>query len=78
MVKVAVTVRAVVIATVQLLVPVQAPVQPENVFPELAVADKVTDLPLAYSSVQSEPQLIPAGELATVPVPVPDLITVRV
>ncbi|ODS60140.1 MAG: hypothetical protein ABS37_18665 [Acidovorax sp. SCN 65-108] len=35
----------------------------------------VTTVPLAKDSVQSVPQLIPAGELVTMPVP--DLLTVR-
>jgi hypothetical protein len=58
-------------------VPEQAPDQPAKVLPESAVADRVTDVPLVYSLEQSEPQLIPAGELAAVPFPVPDFKTVR-
>jgi hypothetical protein len=53
------------------------PVHPTNVEPFAAVADKVTMVPLLYIAVQLLPQLIPAGELATVPLPVPALDTER-
>lgn len=45
MAKVAVTAVSAVIRTVQVLVPVQAPLQPENVEPVFGVAVKVTDVP---------------------------------
>jgi hypothetical protein len=41
------------------------------------VADRVTEVPTANASVQSVPQLIPAGALVTVPVlaPAPAFVT---
>lgn len=56
-------------------VPVQAPDQPTNVEPELAVAVRLTDVPLAKLALHIDPQLIPEGLLVTVPVPVPALCT---
>jgi hypothetical protein len=44
---VAVTLRAAVIDTVQVVVPVHAPLQPANVEPVAAAAVSVTDVPLA-------------------------------
>ena len=59
-------------ATVQVPVPEHPPPdQPEKTDPNDAVAVRTTLLPPAYASVQSEPQLIPAGLLETVPAPVP-------
>jgi hypothetical protein len=63
--------------TVQLPVPVQAPPQPLNVEPMLAVAFKVTLVPLLKLAPQVEPQLMPAGLEITVPLPVPLLVTLR-
>ena len=63
--------------TVQLPVPVQAPVQPPNVELPSAVAVRFTTVPGLYASEQSAPQLTPAGEELTVPVPLPALLTVR-
>jgi hypothetical protein len=71
---VAVTARAELIVTVQVPVPVQAPLQPVNVKPVAAWADSVTTVPLAYEAVHDEPQLIPLGLLVTVPEP--DVLTV--
>ena len=73
----AVTDLAAVIETVQALVPVQAPDHPLKVEFALAVAVSVTLVPELYGSVQSLPQLIPAGVELTVPVPVPVFVTVR-
>lgn len=66
--------------TVQLAVPEQAPLHPEKIDPELATAVSVTEVPLAKLAVldeQVEPQLIPVGELVTVPEPVPAFVTVK-
>ena len=69
---------AVLTVTVQVAVPVQAPLQPAKVEPGAGVAVKVSWVPAVTVSLQSEPQEIPAGELVTVPVPVPLLATGRV
>ena len=61
---------------VQLLVPVQAPLQPANVLPLAAWAVRVTALVLAKladAPEQSCTQLKPLGLLLTLPVPVPIL-----
>jgi hypothetical protein len=59
-------------------VPLHAPLQPANVEPESGVAVKLTTVPLAKFAEHVVPQEIPAGELATVPVPVPLFVSVRV
>jgi hypothetical protein len=64
--------------TLQAPVPLQAPLQPANVKPESGVAVKLTTVPLAKLAEHVVPQEIPGGELATVPVPVPLFVTVRV
>ena len=46
-VKLAVTLRALSMLTVQLLVPVQAPLQPVKLLPDAGCAFKVTDVPAA-------------------------------
>jgi hypothetical protein len=74
--KVAVTVVAALTVTAQVPVPVQAPLQPANVEPAAGVAARVNDAPGVTVSAQSLPQLMPAGELDTVPRPVPVLVTV--
>ena len=76
-VKVAVTDFAAVIDTIQVSVPVQAPLQPVNDEPTEGAAARVTLVLIAYASEQSTPQLIPGGVLETVPMPVPTLLTVR-
>jgi hypothetical protein len=76
---VAVTDLAAFIVTMQLAVPEQpAPDQPAKDEPAAAAAVKVTLIPLAYACEQVEPQLIPAGELDTVPDPLPPFDTDRV
>ena len=62
--------------TEQAPVPVQSPVQPVKVEPARPAAASVTTCPAAKVYVQVAPQLTPAGELVTVPVPVPVLATV--
>jgi hypothetical protein len=75
--KVATTERAWPIVTVQVLVPLQAPDQPEKVEPLAGVAARVTLVPKAKSWEQVDPQLIPGGSELTVPVPAPALLTLR-
>jgi hypothetical protein len=67
-VNVAVTDFGPVIANVHVVVvPVHAPPHPANVAPAAGVAVSVTPVPWSYDSVQSDPQLMPAGLLVTVP-----------
>jgi hypothetical protein len=74
---VAVTDVAAVTVTTQVPVPEHPlPVQPANVEPSAAAAVSVTAVPLAKFAEQVVGQLIPAGALVTVPVPVPAGLTV--
>ena len=74
---VAVTAVAVESDTEQVPVPEQpAPLQPEKAEPAAAPAERVTLLPAGKVAEQVEPQLSPAGELVTVPVPAPALLIV--
>jgi hypothetical protein len=73
--KVAVTVRAALIVTVQLPVPLHEPLQPANVEPAAALAVSVTCVPVANVLVHVAPHEIPAGALVTVPVPDPFFAT---
>jgi hypothetical protein len=75
--KFAVTACAALIVTVQVPVPVQFPLQPVKVDPPVAVAVSTTCVPTAKLSVQTAGHVIPAGVLATLPVPVPAMLTVR-
>ena len=50
--------------------------QPAKLEPAAAAALSVTTVPAVYDCEQSPPQLMPAGLLVTVPVPVPDRVTV--
>ena len=73
---VAVTERAAVIDTVQLVaVPLQEPPQPPNVEPLAAAAMSVTDVPLLKFALQVLPQLMPDGDDVTVPLPLPLLVS---
>jgi hypothetical protein len=57
--------------------PLQAPPHPENAEPEdPAVAVRVTCVPAGKFAEQVEGQLIPDGELVTLPEPVPLVATV--
>ena len=76
--KFAVTVWSALITTIHEPVPLQPPpLQPVNVEPPVGAAVKATVLPLGKSAAQVVPQDIPLGLLVTVPVPVPDLLTVN-
>lgn len=57
-------------------VPEHAPVHPVKLEPLLGFAVNVTDVPVAKTALHVSPQLIPAGALVTVPVPVPESVTV--
>jgi hypothetical protein len=71
--KSALTVRAALMVTVQVPVPEQPPpLQPVNVAVEEGMAVKVTSVPLLNDAEHVAPQLIPAGELVTVPGPKPE------
>src|SRR5207253_8560735 len=75
--KVAVTVVAAETVTTHVPVPEQPPpLQPLKVAPTAGVAVSVTAVPLAKLAVHVAPQVIPAGALVTVPLPVPALLTV--
>src|SRR4030095_2026552 len=74
--KIAVTARAALIVTLQAPVPVQAPLQPAKVEPVAGAAVRLTAAPLVNEAEQVAPQEMPAGVLVTVPLPVPDLVTV--
>ena len=77
--KVAVTVVAAERVIVHDPVPEQPPpVQPLKVEPPAGAAVSVTAVPLVKLAAQVAPQSMPAGELVTVPLPVPAGVTVRV
>jgi len=72
---VAVALLSAFMVTVQVVaVPLHAPLQPANTLPVAGAAVNVTAVSLAKFSVQSVPQLMPAGVLTTVPVPFPNLL----
>ena len=62
--------------TLQVDVPLQAPVQPAKVELGAGAAVSVTAVPAANPAAQAVPQLIPDGALEILPVPVPDGVTV--
>ncbi len=76
--KVAVTPCAFVMVTVQVPLPVQAPLHPLKVEPLAAVGVRATDVPLLKLALQLDPQLIPAGLEVTVPLPDPLSLTLSV
>jgi hypothetical protein len=76
--KVALTDFAASMVTLQVPVPLHAPLQPANVEPESGAAVKLTTVPLEKFDKHVVPQEIPEGVLVTVPAPVPLLATVRV
>src|SRR5439155_1451879 len=76
-VKVAVTVVAAETVTTHDPVPVHPPpLQPLKIEPAAGVAVSVTAVPLAKLAAQVAPQVMPAGSLVSVPVPVPPFETV--
>ena len=75
---VAVTATLEFILTVHTPMPVHAPLQLENTEPPPAVAVRATLVPLEKLVEHVLPQLIPAGLLLTVPLPVPFLLTLSV
>src|SRR2546425_9172132 len=75
---VAVSVVAALRVTVQVPVPLHPPpLQPVKVEPAASAAVSVTAVPLVKLAEQVAPQVIPAGALVTVPLPVPAGVTVR-
>jgi hypothetical protein len=77
MLKVAVTDVLAFTVSIQTPVPVQTPpLQPVKTESADGVAVRVTIVPSLKNSEQSLPQLIPAGLLITVPLPLPALIIV--
>jgi len=76
--KVTVTVDAAFTITTHAPVPVQAPLQLVKFEPAAGVAVSVTAVPGVTDCEQVVPQLMPAGLLVTVPVPVPFFVTVSV
>jgi phage tail protein X len=75
--KVAVTDSAALMTTEHAPVPVQAPLQPAKAEPVVALAVSVTVTPTPKFAVQVLGQVIPAGLLVTLPLPVPANVTVR-
>ena len=73
--KAAVTLFAVSMVTVQVPVPLHAPVHPAKELPMFGVAERVMEVPVVIEAEQVEPQLMTPVEEVTVPVPVPDLVT---
>jgi hypothetical protein len=70
-----VTELAALIVTVQVVVPVHAPDQPANVLLAPGVSLSVTWVPETKLAEHTVGQVIPAGALATVPVPAPASVT---
>jgi hypothetical protein len=77
--KVTVTVRLLFKVTVHTCpVTVSQPDQLPNVDPVLGVAVSVTAVPLVKLPLHADVQLMPDGELVTVPLPTPKKATVRI
>ena len=75
---VAVTLVFSVSASVQTLVPLHAPPHPAKDDPDAGAAVSVTLVSPLKVALHVEPQLMPAGELVTVPIPEPASVTERV
>ena len=67
--KVVATEASALTVTLQLPFPEHAPLQPEKIEPSAAVAVRVTVVPTAKEALQVFPQLMPAGLLEIVPLP---------
>ncbi len=76
-VKLAVAAWLAVMESKQVPVPEQSPLQPAKLDPEAAVAVSVTEVPLAKLAEHTIGQLIAAGLLLTLPLPVPASVTVK-
>jgi hypothetical protein len=61
---------------VQVPVPVHAPDQPAKSELASGFAISVTVVPLAKLALHVSPQFMPAGALVTIPVPLPEFVTV--
>ena len=61
-----------------MVLPVQAPLQPVNTDPAAGVAARLTTVPATNVDEQVDPQLMPAGEDDTAPLPVPASDTLSV
>ena len=73
----AVTLRAAIIVTWHVTaVPLHAPLQLAKLERASGVAVRATTVPRLYGSLQSAPQLMPAGEEARFPLPEPAVVTV--
>ena len=72
---VAVTLAAADMVTVQVPLPVHAPLHPANAEPEDAAAERVTALPALNDAEQVVPQSMPEGLEVIVPAPLPDFAT---
>src|SRR5262249_12949770 len=78
-IKVAVTLRACVMLTVHVPGPLHpSPLHPANVDPLAAAAVNVTLVPESKAALHAAGQLMPAGVLVTVPLPVPARFMVKV
>jgi len=75
--KVAVTSLDMLIVTVHVAVPLQAPLHPANIDPLFGAALSVTTVPIGKLLKQDAEQFRPGGELVTFPVPVPTMDNMR-
>jgi hypothetical protein len=78
-VNVAVTAVSAFMVTLQVPVPEHPPpLHPAKSESEFLDAVRVTEVPVLKPAEHVEPQLIPVGELVTVPLPVPAFVNVRI